>query len=126
MGWGPANQYTLAVRLGLPPRLHLTRDTHNLFLEVLTSTGLLGAIPYLLGLSMCCLAAWKARRGTEGILPAAQMAALLVGNLSGNYIMLKLQWVLLAYAMASWTYLTARYSHARPPSPADLRRARSG
>ena len=105
-GWGPSNQYMLAVRLGLPPQLHLTRDTHNLFLEVLTSTGLAGTIPYLAGLGLCCLAAWKARRGIEGILPAAQIIALLVGNLSGNYIMLKLQWVLLAYAMASWVYLT--------------------
>lgn len=106
MGWGPSNQYMLAVRLGLPPQLHLTRDTHNLFLEVLTSTGLAGSIPFLTGLGLCCLAAWRARRGTEGILPTAQMMALLAGNLSGNYIMLKLQWVLLAYVVASWTYLT--------------------
>ena len=106
MGWGPTNQYMLAVRLGLPPQLHLTRDTHNLFLEVFTSTGVAGAIPFLIGLGWCCLAAWKARRGTQGILPAAQIAALLAGNLSGNYIMLKLQWLLLAYVVASWTYLT--------------------
>ncbi len=106
MGWGPSNQYTLAVRLGLPPQLHMTRDTHNLFLEILTSTGLAGAIPFLVGLGICSAAAWRARRGGEGILPAAQVMALLVGNLSGNYIMLKLQWVLLAYAMASWVFLT--------------------
>lgn len=113
MGWGPSNQYMLAVRLGLPPQLHQTRDTHMLFLEVLTSTGLAGSIPFLIGLGICCLAAWKARRGSEGILPAAQIVALLVGNLSGNYIMLKLQWVLLAYAMASWVFHTPH----RPPAP---------
>ena len=106
MGWGPSNQYMLAVRLGLPPQLHQTRDTHMLFLEVLTATGLAGSIPFLTGLGICCVAGWKARRGTEGILPTAQIAALLVGNLSGNYIMLKLQWVLLAYAMASWVFHT--------------------
>jgi O-antigen ligase len=121
MGWGPTNQYMLAVRLGLPPQLHLTRDTHNLFLEVLTSTGVVGAIPFLIGLGLCCLAAWKARRGTQGILPAAQIAALLAGNLSGNYIMLKLQWLLLAYVVASWTYLTP---HAPRPITAPRHWAR--
>jgi len=126
VGWGPGNQYNLAVRLGLPPRLHLTRDTHNLFLEVLTATGILGAIPYFTGLWLCCWGAWKARRGIEGILPAAQMAALMVGNLSGNYIQLKLQWVLLAYAMASWVYLTAKVARPTMPTAVAARRARWG
>ncbi len=126
IGWGPQNQYVLAVRLGLPPRLHFTRDTHMLFLEVLTATGILGAIPYLMGLWLCCWAAWKARRGIEGILPAAQMAALVVGNLSGNYIQLKLQWVLLAYALASWVYLTAKPARPTKPNAAAARRARWG
>jgi O-antigen ligase len=125
-GWGPNNQFVLATRLRLPPALHLSRDTHNLFLELLTATGLLGTIPFLAGLWLCCRGAWRARRGTEGILPAAQMAALLIGNLSGNYIALKLQWVLLAYAMASFAYLTP---HLRRPSVSPTiaaRRARWG
>src|SRR5215471_8214269 len=63
IGWGAANQYVLAVRLGLPPKLHETRDTHNLFLEVLTATGILGAIPFGWGLWICCWSAWKARIG---------------------------------------------------------------
>lgn len=125
-GWGPGNQYVLAVRLGLPPALHLTRDTHNLFLEVLTATGILGAIPYLTALWLCLWYSWKARRGIEGILPVAQMMALGLGNASGNYIQLKLQWVLLAYAMASWVYLTAKPVRVAPPSAAALRRARWG
>jgi O-antigen ligase len=126
VGWGPGNQYMLAVRLGLPPRLHQTRDTHMLFLEVLTAAGLLGAIPYFTALWLCCWGAWKARRGIEGILPAAQMAALMVGNLSGNYIQLKLQWVLLAYALASWVYLTPKAARPSAPSAAAARRARWG
>lgn len=105
-GWGPGNQYVLATRLGLPPALHLSRDTHNLFLELLTATGILGTLPFLIGLWLCVRASWKARRGLEGILPAAHMGALLVNNLSGNYIVFKLQWVLLAYALASYYYLT--------------------
>jgi len=126
IGYGPGNQYVLAVRLGLPPKLHQTRDTHNLFLEVLTATGVLGTIPFLWGLWVCCWSAWKARRGIEGILPAAQMMSTMVGNLTGNYIVLKLQWVLLAYAMASWVWLTPKQQAAPPPSPGARRRARMG
>lgn len=125
-GWGPGNQYALAIRLGLPPALHLTRDTHNLFLEVLTATGILGALPYLLALWLCLWYSWKARRGIEGILPVAQMMSLGVGNLTGNYIQLKLQWVILAYAMASWVYLTAKPLHIPAPTAAELRRRRRG
>ena len=125
-GWGPNNQFVLATRLRLPPALHLSRDTHNLFLELLTATGLLGTIPFLTGLWLCCRSAWRARRGTEGILPAAQMAALLIGNLSGNYIALKLQWVLLAYALASYRYLTPHLRRASVSATVAARRARWG
>lgn len=125
-GWGPQNQYMLAVRLGLPPGLHFTRDTHMLYLEVLTATGILGAIPYFTALWLCCWGAWKARRGIEGILPTVLMAALIVGNLSGNYIQLKLQWVLLAYALASWVYLTPKPLRMAVPTRAELRRSRRG
>jgi O-antigen ligase len=126
IGYGPANQYVLAIKLGLPPKLHETRDTHNLFLEVLTATGVLGTVPFLMGLWICCWSAWKARRGIEGILPAAQMASTIVGNLSGNYIALKLQWVLFAYAMASWIYLTPKPRVVTAPTAAAARRARAG
>jgi hypothetical protein len=49
----------------------------------------------------------------------------MVGNLTGNYIVLKLQWVLLAYAMASWVWLTPKQRPA-PAPPGALRRARMG
>jgi len=43
--------------------------------EVSTSTGVLEAIPFTIGLWLCTWAAWKARRSTEGILSTAQMTA---------------------------------------------------
>lgn len=101
IGWGPNNQYVLAVRLRLPPELWTSRDTHNLVLEVLTGTGLMGFVPFFIGIWLCVRAAWKARAGPQGILPFAMLAALAVANMSGNWIVLKLQWVILAYAMAS-------------------------
>jgi len=107
-GWGPDNQTVLAIRLRLPPALHQTRDTHNTFLQILTGTGILGLIPFLMGLGLCTWASWKARRGPEGILPFSHMAALWVANQSINFIVLKSQWVLFAYVLASASFL-------RPP-----------
>lgn len=121
-GWGQSNQAVLARRLRLSPQRWPTRDTHNLFLEILTGTGLLGTVPFLFGLWLCTWAAWKARRGPEGILPLAQVAALLVANLSVNFIMFKLHWLLLAYAMASAGLV--RPAQPAPPSPAVSRAER--
>src|SRR5439155_7704606 len=78
-GWGPVqNKYEIGARL--PLRSHIRRDPHNLVLEVLTSTGLLGGVPFFLGMALCVWGAWRARRGTFGILPFAMVTALLVGN----------------------------------------------
>jgi O-antigen ligase len=99
-GWGPAkNKYVLGSRL--PWQGRPRRDTHNIVLEILTATGIVGAIPFLIGLGICVRAAWQARKGTEGILPFAMLSAILVGNMSGNYIAAKLFWFVLAYAAAS-------------------------
>jgi O-antigen ligase len=79
----------------------MRRDTHNLGLELMTSTGLVGTIPFLIGMGLCVLAAWRARRGEQGVLPMAMIALVLVGNLSGNFLVFKLYWVMLAFAVAS-------------------------
>ena len=100
MGWGVVeNQYELALRL--PQHGVESRDTHNLVLEVTTTTGLLGAIPFLIGLATCAVYAWRARTGPSGILPLAMFAAACVGNMSGNLLAFKTYWVMLAFATAS-------------------------
>lgn len=102
LGWGPGtNKDELAVRLRLPPQLHSSRDTHNLVLEVLTSTGIVGGVFYFLALAFCMRNAWRARRGTEGLVPAAMMVAMLAGNMSGNYLQYMPYTFVLAYAWAS-------------------------
>lgn len=114
-GWGGIrNQFELGSRL--PSHDRLRRDTHNLGLELMTSTGLVGTIPFLIGLSLCAVAAWRARRGPQGVLPMAMMALVLVGNLSGNFLVFKLYWVMLAFGVASAAALAAesRTGHATP------------
>jgi len=103
LGWGPiTNKYELGLRLHEIrfPR----RDAHNVVLEVLTSAGVLGAIPFLFGLGLGALAAWRARGRLHGILPAALLAVALAANMSGNHIVSKVLWLALAYAVAAATY----------------------
>lgn len=100
LGWGPmANQYELGLRL--PEHATARRDTHNLVLEVLTTSGLVGTTFFLMGFGLCGLAAWRARSGPAGILPLAMFVSLLVGNMSGNFLSFKLYWVMLAFAVGS-------------------------
>lgn len=99
VGWGPENEYELQKRM--PQLYRESRDTHNLALHVLTTSGLLGSVPFFAALWLAVRAAWRGRRGPLGSLPLAVLLALLAGNMSGNYIALKLQWVALGLAFAA-------------------------
>jgi len=116
LGWGPEqNKYELARRV--PDEFRTWRDTHNLVLEVLTSLGVVGAAPFFLGVALCFWGGWQGRRGRHGIVPLAMLVALLMGNMSGNYIGLKLFWLVLAWCAAAGSLATA--SRASPaPIPA--------
>src|SRR5258708_26209534 len=57
-GWGPINnQYEVAARTTDMAREH--RDAHNLLLELLTALGLAGAAPFLVGLGVALVGAWR-------------------------------------------------------------------
>jgi O-antigen ligase len=100
LGWGPVtNTYELAQRIGERERPH--RAAHNIVLELLTATGLVGTLPFLMGAWLTVRSAWQARRGEHGVLPLALFASLFVANMSGDWIASKLLWVVLAYALAS-------------------------
>ena len=119
-GWGPENnQYELSVREGY--RLS-RRDTHNLLLETLSSTGLLGAIVFCIGVGLCVRAAWLARAGPERTLPLALTVSVLMANMSGNWMASKLLWLVFAYAVAS----ACRGVAPRPPAVVAGGRQRSG
>jgi O-antigen ligase len=100
LGWGPAdNNYQLAARV---PRTDLpTRETHNVVLEVLSETGIVGALPFLIAVGLCLRGAWIGRHGPLGIPWLALTAAVLVGKMASAGIYLKMHWLVLAAALAS-------------------------
>lgn len=101
IGWGPVYHYVeLGSRFGVP-----AKDTHNLYLWILTETGLLGAIPFFVGLWFCWRAAWRARRSIQGVLPIAMLSCLLTINMSGTWHNRKPFWIVLAYALVSSSYV---------------------
>lgn len=114
VGWGAENNYELALRIS--DGVHSSRDTHNVVLELLTSTGVLGGIPFLAAMAICALAAWRARAGPLGITPFAILGLLFAASMSGNYIVLKLLWVGLALGLASRHMLPVA-APAGPPVP---------
>jgi len=99
-GWGPINnQYEVADRTTDMAREH--RDAHNLWLELFTALGLAGAVPFLTGLGICVVAAWRGRTSPYGIVPFALIALFLVANVSTNLVAYKPFWWVLALAFAS-------------------------
>jgi O-antigen ligase len=111
LGWGPvSNTYELAARIG--ERQRPLRATHNIVLELLTATGALGAMPFLVAGWLCLRRAWRARRGEHGVLPLALFCSVFLSNMSGDWISSKLIWLVLAFAHASeqWTETLASVS----------------
>jgi len=100
VGWGPVeNQVELERRLQDPG--YVKRDAHNLLLELLTSTGVAGTIPFLIGLTACVRSAWRSRLGPAGALPSAMLVTMLTGTMSGTWIASKILWLVLAHADAA-------------------------
>lgn len=97
LGWGPVAHYVeLGYRFDKP-----SKDTHNLYLWVLTETGLLGSIPFFAGLWLSLKAAWRARSGREGSLPMAMLVCLLTVNMAATWHNRKMFWLTMAYVLAS-------------------------
>ena len=111
-GWGPINnQYEVAARTTDMAREH--RDAHNLLLELFTALGLAGAVPFLIGLGICVVGAWRGRTSPYGIVPFALIALFLVANVSTNLVAYKPFWWVLALGLASGP-LTTRDGATRP------------
>ncbi len=115
LGWGPIeNQVEIARRIqerDLP-----RRDAHNLLLELLTSVGVVGALPFAVGLALALGAAWSVRTGPAGPLPLGMLLAVLAGTISGTWIAAKVLWFALALAVAESVAQAdrERWSHLAP------------
>ena len=115
-GWGQVNnQFELAQRIAEQNRL--TRDSHNLVLEVLTTTGIVGAIPFFIALGLMVSAGWRARHGPHGITPMALLVFSVLGAMSGNPITNKQFWFILGFAVAAAVPIVFE---RRDPAPAPL------
>ncbi|HEX9579697.1 MAG TPA: O-antigen ligase family protein [Gemmatimonadales bacterium] len=99
-GWGPVdNQLEVARRIDEAKRGR--RDAHNLLLELLTATGVIGAVPFLAGVFLCVRRAWVARAGPLSVMPLAMLVAVFTGTVSGTWIASKILWLTLAFALAA-------------------------
>lgn len=76
-------------------------DAHNLYLHLLMEVGLVGAIPFLVGLWLCGWSAWRARLGDLGLLPLALLFTVLASGMSGTTLVWKTQWLVLALTLAA-------------------------
>jgi O-antigen ligase len=102
LGWGPIdNQFEIGRRIN--ERKRPSRDAHNLPGELLTTSGIIGAVPFLIGIVLCVRLAFKARKGALGYLPLALLSAVLMGCLSGTWLISKILWFTLALAIAGGT-----------------------
>jgi O-antigen ligase len=123
LGWGiHTNTYEIEARVAMAN--YNTLDAHNLILYVLTSAGLVGAIPFFLGIGLCALGAWKARAGPYGGLPFAMTVTLLMADMSASGLRWKHHWLILAFALASGANTAvAKTTDRRLEKPRSDRRA---
>ena len=120
-GWGVVtNTAQLASRLdaeGLMPPLTAPngsyfKATHNMILYVLSASGIMGTLPFLIGLWLCLRSAWKARRGSQGFLPFALALTVLLLDMSVDGHHWKQHWIFMAYALASGQLVMVRGKRA--------------
>lgn len=97
-GWKPIELWhELGFRRGIWREL----DAHNLFLHLLLEVGVVGAIPFLVGLWLCGWAAWRARTGNLGLLPLALLLTTLAANMALTDLTRKPMWFVLALTLAA-------------------------
>jgi O-antigen ligase len=97
-GWQPiAWFYELGMRLGITTG----KDAHNLVLALLLEVGVVGTIPFLIGLWLCARSAWSARSGYLELLPLALLFTVCAAGMSGTTLIWKTQWLVFALTLAA-------------------------
>ena len=109
LGWGPIeNQYEIAQRIGEEAKDR--RDAHNMLFELFSTVGIVGTIPFLVGLALCLREAWRARKGPLEMLPIALLVTVLIGCISGTWIASKMLWFAFAVAVGAGAAIPRRSS----------------
>jgi O-antigen ligase len=109
-GWHPVEMwYELGKRTTRPGE---TRDAHSLYLHLLLEVGIVGTLPFVIGLWLCGRAAWRARQGPFGWLPLAALILILSVNISLTDLARKHFWLVLALSTAV-TYPQVRQIRSR-------------
>lgn len=102
LGWGPVSHY---LELGARFRRE-TLDPHSIYLWVLIETGLLGSVPFFIGLWICWRSGWRATYGAEGPLPITLLANLLIVGFAGSFHLRKMFWIVLAYNIVGESFVS--------------------
>jgi O-antigen ligase len=91
LGWHPfIYGRELGRRLGT-----YKKDPHNLLLDLLLEVGIVGTVPFLMGLWRCAQTAWQARTGRLGLLPLALLITILAAAMAQPFLMHKWFWLAL-------------------------------
>jgi O-antigen ligase len=100
-GWQPVRfQYELERRLS--GSYHTgSKDAHNLLLHLLLEVGMVGTVPFLVGLWWCGYRAWKACTGDLGLLSLALFFAALAASMTHTDLARKPFWLVLALTSAA-------------------------
>jgi O-antigen ligase len=97
LGWQP---FTYERELGR--RLGASRkDAHNLFLALTLEVGIVGAVPFLMGLWRCAQTAWQARTRPLGLLHLAVLITVSVAALAQPFLVHKWFWLALVCSAIS-------------------------
>lgn len=115
VGWGgKGSEFELGARLAHEDEI--SKNPHNLFLYILVATGVVGAVPMLIGLVLCGFTAWRARNGPRDILPLSLFATVMVANMSGLWLHNKMHWFVIAYVLSSASVFFLRKVRAEEES----------
>ena len=98
LGWQPVQ---FEYELGRRTQVRFTRAAHSMYLHLLMEVGVVGAVPFLIGLWLCGWGAWKARNRYLGLLPLALLVATIASGIGSNTIKWKTLWFVLAVTIAA-------------------------
>ncbi len=99
-GWGPKeNEVKLGRRLGM-----YAMNPHNLYLQALLQTGMVGGCFLFMAIGGCLYSAWSSRKAWLGFIPVAVMIIVLIVNLAHEFLPRKATWFALALASTTVVY----------------------